>query len=72
MFLYIPLASPRGVNGAAAAAWEEMAALLPGTDKVAGINAGVAGVKDGESTFRLFLMLANAMSEYAFKCDDRD
>lgn len=47
---YLPLAIARGVNGAAFAAWEEIAAPLPGTDSVAGVN-------EGESTFKLFLSL---------------
>ena len=45
-----PLAIVRGVNGAAFAAWEDIAALLPGTERVAGVN-------EGDSTFKLFLSL---------------
>jgi hypothetical protein len=52
--LYIPLVKPLGVNGAAAAACEEIAVLLTGIDKA-------EGVKAGESTFRLFLILLDAM-----------
>jgi hypothetical protein len=46
----IPLAIERGVNGAAFAAWEEIAAPLLGTESVAGVN-------EGDSTFKLFFSL---------------
>jgi len=47
---YLPLAIERGVNGAAVAAWDDIVEPLPGTERVAGVN-------EGDSTFRLFLSL---------------
>jgi hypothetical protein len=43
----LPLVKPRGVKGAAFTAWDDIAELLPGTERVAGVNAG-------ESTLRVF------------------
>jgi hypothetical protein len=45
--VFLPLARPRGVKGAAFAAWEEIVEVLPGTESV-------AGVKAGESTLSAF------------------
>jgi len=47
----VPLVMLRGVNGAALAAWEEIADVLLGTESV-------EGVKEGDSTLRLFLSLS--------------
>ena len=46
--LFLPLASPRGVKGAALAACEEIV-VLPGTGSVAGVN-------EGESTLSVFFL----------------
>ena len=46
----LPLARPRGVKGAAFAAWEEIVEVLPGTESV-------AGVKAGESTLSAFFVV---------------
>ena len=51
---YSPLAIPRGVNGAALTACEEIDEALPDTDRA-------AGVKEGESTFKAFLKLPENM-----------
>lgn len=47
---HLPLAIERGVKGAAFAAWEEIEATLLGTESVAGVN-------EGDSTFKIFLSL---------------
>ncbi len=53
----VPLTKPRGVKGAALAAWEDIVDVL-----AAGTASGVVeGVKAGESTFRDFLFLKNEL-----------
>lgn len=54
----MPLVMLRGVNGAALAAWEDMAEVLFGTESV-------EGVKEGDSTLRLFLSLSELVCVFS-------
>lgn len=68
---------PRGVKGAAAAAWDDMADTLTGAERIEGVKAGESKFSDFflfivSSTFMVVIRFSRSLGNKAEDCANRD